>query len=794
MERTSLGAPGLGRVLVVLALAHGALLGAVVLLGAGDDETRRLLSNASFLVWSVVFAGTAVRAWRGSHGSERRRWSVFAAAAFTVTLGNVAWFWYQHLAAVQPSPSLAEVGYLLTLLLLALCLLRGLVERSGNQGPALRPMLDALMVGVGLFAVWWVLGVQQVWGSGPVGAGHALLVAFPVLDVIVLTLALLNLQRGSPGPLRLMAAAMVPYTLADSGWALLALGDGYAPGTHPLDGAWVWAYGLLAASATRAWPGSPVPATRASWQTMAWPFLPALLGLVVLSVADLAETDYFEMALGALLFALGLARLGLLVRDHSALLGSLEAAVVERTAQLRSTHDELARQANTDSLTGLGNRRRFITLLDEVLSHRGRPGPNRRDVTVVLLDVDDFKGVNDAFGHVAGDELLTVVARRLEGSCPTGGVVCRLGGDEFAVLLVGAAATGAGQAVAGMVAAVRSPVTLGTGHAVVPHVSAGVTSAQPGDEGADVLVRADVAVYAAKGGGKNRFEVYDPSRHARVLASHRLQAELVHAADDGQLVLHYQPHLDLMTGRVLGCEALVRWDHPELGLLMPGDFVPDAERSSAIDALGSWVLSQACRQAATWDARHPGSDLEMSVNLSRRQMRRGDLAYEVSGVLAACGLDPSRLVLEVTESALVDDDEAVDVLHELKALGVRVAMDDFGTGYSSLAQLRHLPVDVLKVDRSFVADMVDDAGCRELVRAVLGLADTFALTTVAEGVETHEQRLALLSLGCATGQGWLFGRAVPAAEFAATWLRTELADAVQARVSDGRRTPATTGR
>ncbi len=425
-----------------------------------------------------------------------------------MTLGNVAWFWYQHLAALQPSPSLAEVGYLLTLLLLALCLLRGLVERSGHQGPALRPMLDALMVGVGLFAVWWVLGVQQVWGSGPDGAGHALLVAFPVLDVIVLTLALLNLQRGSPGPLRLMAAAMVPYTLADSGWALLALGDGYAPGTHPLDGAWVWAYGLLAASATRAWPGSPVPATRASWQTMAWPFLPALPG------------------------------------EHGQ-------------------------------------------------SHRsGQPPP------------------------------LHHPPRR--GSLPPGptgaepaGVVCRLGGDEFAVLLVGAAATGAGQAVAGMVAAARSPVTLGTGHAVVPHVSAGVTSAQPGDEGADVLVRADVAVYAAKGGGKNRFEVYDPSRHARVLASHRLQAELVHAADDGQLVLHYQPHLDLMTGRVLGCEALVRWDHPELGLLMPGDFVPDAERSSAIDALGSWVLSRACRQAATWDARHPGSDLEMSVNLSR---------------------------------------------------------------------------------------------------------------------------------------------------------------------------------
>jgi diguanylate cyclase (GGDEF)-like protein len=384
-------------------------------------------------------------------------------------------------------------------------------------------------------------------------------------------------------------------------------------------------------------------------------------------------------------------------------------------------------------------------------------------VSLLLIDLDDFKDVNDSRGHATGDELLLVISERLRTCVRPGDVVARMGGDEFAVVVAGGAdaARAVGQRV---LTSLALPVPL-DGGAVTVRASVGVAVAgdAAGGTADDLLRDADLAMYLAKAQGKNRVVVYAEG----MAESARRRAELAHDLDDaaasGQLEVYYQPTVRLSDGRTTGFEALVRWNHPDRGLIAPVEFIPLAEETGAITRIGGWVLREALRQGAAWST-ETGTPLRMAVNLSPRQFEDGGVTAAVVAALEETGFPASQLTLEVTEGVLVQDlDSVVAELQALRDLGIRIAIDDFGTGFSGLSYLRHLPADILKIDRSFVMDLPGGQSATTLISSILELARTLGLDVVAEGVETDEQRRTLLDLECVSAQGYFFARPEPAA-------------------------------
>jgi diguanylate cyclase (GGDEF)-like protein len=386
-------------------------------------------------------------------------------------------------------------------------------------------------------------------------------------------------------------------------------------------------------------------------------------------------------------------------------------------------------------------------------------------VAVLFVDVDHFKVVNDSLGHSIGDRLLVLVADALTSAVRPGDTVARFGGDEFAILCEDlcdvAEAVAIGERIQNVV---TTPFVLDErDHHVT--VSTGIAIADsPGPSAAELLRDADSAMYQAKDAGRSRSVLFAPVMRTRAL--HRLDTELSlrHAITEGDLRLYYQPIVNLATGRTNGVEALVRWEHPNRGIILPDEFIPVAEATGLIVPLGEWVLGEACRQTHTWHVEYPDlAHLTVAVNLSGRQITQTDLVSVIANILAHTGLDPARLVLEITESVLMRDAAfTVAALGALKALGVGISVDDFGTGYSSLSYLKEFPVDILKIDKSFVDGLGDDDHDSAIVRATINLAHSLGLTTVAEGTETAIQVRTLTELGCDKAQGYLFSRPGPA--------------------------------
>jgi diguanylate cyclase (GGDEF)-like protein len=443
---------------------------------------------------------------------------------------------------------------------------------------------------------------------------------------------------------------------------------------------------------------------------------------------------------------------------------------LEDITERRRVEDRITHLAHYDALTDLPNRALFHEQLKRELA-RIAPG---EQLAVMYIDIDEFKSVNDTLGHLIGDELLKSVAVSLGRCVRDTDFVARLGGDEFAIVQTGVRTA---DDVTGLVTrvldAIREPYEC-LGHQVTTDASIGIALApQHGTDLDQILKNADLAMYAAKSAGRRTYRFFEPEMDARVRARRILEMDLRQAISDGAFEVHYQPCVSLRDNKITGCEALLRWRHSERGMISPAEFIPIAEETGLINQLGEWVLTTACAEATTWP-----DHIKLAVNVSPVQFKSGTLALKIVAVLAASGLPASRLELEITEAVLIRDDEAaLAILHQLRAIGVGIALDDFGTGYSSLSYLQRFPFDKIKIDRCFVNDIAEPDGSSCIVQAVVNIAAARQMTTTAEGVETQQQRELLRALGCAEMQGYLFSPAKPAAEIRQLFHREQSAGA-----------------
>ena len=434
----------------------------------------------------------------------------------------------------------------------------------------------------------------------------------------------------------------------------------------------------------------------------------------------------------------------------------------------KKAEEQITHQAFHDMLTNLPNRALLLNRLEQALARAARTGDA---IGLLFVDLDNFKVINDSLGHEAGDTLLQTIADRLRECTRPGDTVARIGGDEFVILLEELSGAEEAEAIAERAtAAILLPLRLGE-RDVFPGASIGLTTTVLDDNrtAGDLLRDADTAMYQAKLQGKGRYVRFDLSMNTRAQERLELEADMRQALARGEFVVHYQPIMELQSGRMAGVEALVRWQHPTRGMISPAKFIPIAEETGMIVSLGRWVLQQACREARRWQTTYPEAfDMVMSVNLSIRQMMEDDIIPQVAAILEETGLAPKHLKLEITESMMLHDPTAtIQTMIGLQALGIRLAIDDFGTGYSSMSYLSQLPLNTLKIDRSFINRIGVSSGDEAIVRTIISLARTLRLSVTCEGIETQEQFTYLQNLGCDLGQGYLMHKPLPGAQIEA---------------------------
>jgi diguanylate cyclase (GGDEF)-like protein len=738
---------------VALLIGLGAVGGYFLLPGSGWKD-------AGYSVIGFASVATVLVGIRLHRPVERRGWYAIAAGNLCFVLGDGVYDVYELLHQPVPFPSIADLFYLggyPFLIFGVVCLTREPAHKRGAR----ESYADAAIVTFGALALSWHF-LMASYAQSSAGAFATLVTfAYPVMDLGVVFIVVRGLVSGrSRDPvLKLLVVAMVTMIVADFGYDVLSLSGSYTVG-NPLDAGWLMNYVLVGAAALHPGPKTAQPRSTSDRSSDSGVRLPvvALAGFVapvILLVAALmgSVADVVALAgISIILFALVVVRMRWMVARITSQTRSLEEALTVRA----TLETELRHQAFHDGLTGLANRALLHDRVDHALATASR---TRGPVAVCFCDLDGFKGVNDSLGHLVGDAVLIAVGERLRTVVRPGDTVARLGGDEFAVLMEDIDNPAAATAVAERIVSVlRQPMKV-RDRRVGLSVSVGVAVADQYATTERLLSSADSAMYEAKAAGKDRFEIFEESMHARIAERLDLSNALDAALENDEFFLEYQPQFSLATGALVGVEALARWNHPTLGLVGPNRFIPVAEETGHIVPLGRWVIEKACEQGAEW-SRSGGAGLTVSVNLSGRQLQDRNLLDDVRTTLSLSGLAARQLVLEITESVLIADTRrSLQVLTDLKTIGVSLSIDDFGTGYSSLSSLRRMPVDELKIDRSFVDSLVDTTGeGAAFVTTIIRLAQNLGLRTVAEGIEHRDQEKLLTELGCDIGQGFLLAR------------------------------------
>jgi diguanylate cyclase (GGDEF)-like protein len=722
--------------------------GAIVAFYLFPDLQDALYLLIGFTAAVAIVVGSRI------HGPRQRGWATLAAGIALYALGDLVYTIIVSTTGTEPFPSLADGPYLAGQLLVVIGIARlaAPLER-GLYRPAL---IDAALVATaGAFVAWPVLLDPMVAGQvDPVGGAVAL--SYPLLDLVLIgVLARHLLQPGwkTPSILLLMGGA-VAWLFADLVYAGLSLSGEYVSGTW-LDAGWLIAYVLVGASALHPSMAHVVRVTESHEATVSNGRL-VLIGLMlmipvvvfVLHGPLIHPGDFTAFAAGSVVVGfLGSVRL----------LGALHASRVMLSEQ-RALKGELVHRARTDRLTGLANREAIGDRLAAVLD-TGEP------VGFVFLDLDDFKRVNDAYGHPTGQAVLREVADRLRSVAVDPEGVARLGGDEFAIVVCPCADEMEATKVALQVLDALEPEMSLSGQRFRINASIGIVWSSSGALKADeVLSRADIAMYQAKGRGGGCYAVFEPEMHERAVARTQLQNDLDGAVARGEIEPWFQPIFDVSSLNLIGVEALARWHHPQRGLVAPDEFIPIAELSGAITEIDRHIVRVATARVAEWDQLLAGT-LQLHVNITPREAADMATVDWIASAIADSGLSADSLVVEVTETALIDEPAVAPVLARLKALGVRLSIDDFGSRYAVLTQLGRLPIDIVKLDRSVLSGITTRAGF-QLFQGITRLAQSLHLETVAEGVESTDVLPVLHRLGCNAAQGYALGRPMPAAEFA----------------------------
>jgi diguanylate cyclase (GGDEF)-like protein len=750
------------------------------------------------LIYTVMGLGSTVcvlLAIRLHRPAERLGWYLLAAANSCFVLGDGILDTYDlFLHRAAPYPSVADALYLLGYPFLFAGVFR--VTRPRETPGSRERWADAAMMSVGALALSWQFLMGSYAHDGTVSVlGRLVTLAYPIMDLGVLFIVVTALLSGAARrPVdRLVCAAVAATLVADFVYDILVLHGMYQVG-NAVDAGFLLNYLLLAAAALHPSMATPsvdardAPRRRRLWLPMvaAAGFIsPAILlvGTALgrhVDVAVLAATTMVLFSLAVLRAAWLFSRLRIQTGQLRQRGESLNAAL----AAQESLQEDLRHQAFHDGLTGLANR----ALLDDRMEHALEASP-RLSGTVALCfcDLDGFKAVNDSFGHRFGDALLVLVSKRLASVVRGGDTVARLGGDEFAILLENVEDVEVVTALAERIVSVLRQPAIIDGNQIQLSVSVGVAFAEADATSERLLSEADAAVYEAKASGKDRYAVFETFMRSRIIDRMALMNSFQGSLQRSEFFLEYQPQIRLADGELEGFEALVRWQHPALGQVGPYRFIPLAEETGFIVPLGRWILETACIEAADWV--HPdGKPLTVSVNLSGRQLQDPRLLDDVQAALSYSGLLPERLVLEITETVLMANPaQSAQVLREFRKMGIRIAIDDFGVGHSSLNYLRQFPVDILKIDKSFIdalADPEDDGAV--FVETLLRLARDLHLSTTAEGIEHQIQRDTLTRLHCDSAQGYLMSRPLgsgAARGFIRRAADPSEADAVQAPVA-----------
>ncbi len=704
---------------------------------------------AGSVVYDLIGLATAVGillALRLHRPERPAMWRWFAAGQITFVIGDVIYGYYEQVLDKSPYPSPADVFYLASYPMLVMGLLLLVRRRRSGSGD----LIDAAIVATGIGLVFWLFVLQPVAADAGVSAlERVTTVAYPAADTLLIALlARLFTSGGARSPsARLLVAGAVLMLAADTAFAVLPLYT--SASLHLADPIFLLSYVLWSAAALH--------------PSMAGERGGGARGAATVGPSRLLLFGACSLLAPALLFVPGIGGSPIGRFSVAVGAGALILLVIARMSgfvfEVRRQSAELTRAAMQDELTGLASRRCLEDTLRDALAGGGRP-------QIALLGLNGFKNVNDELGRPVGDRLLTSLATRLRAVAPDDALIARIGGDEFAVLLVSSSAEEARTVASTLAHTLSAPVAVG-GHELYVGVAIGLAGGA-GVTPVELLRQAESAMYAAKQTGEP-VRRWSPTLDERAGEFVRLGAEIRAALDSGQFRVVYQPIVDLPSGRVAAVEALVRWEHPTRGLVSPAAFIPVAERNGLIVELGEWILRTACHRLAAWRASlGAGAPDRVSVNVSARQLARPHFAATVAAALADSGLPASCLAVEVTETAVFEGGQAVVALHELRALGVRIALDDFGTGHSSLGLLQTVPVDILKVDKSFVDDVTEAGRHTVIAEALYQVSSGLGLVAVAEGVETAAQAEALHRIGYRYLQGFHFGRPVADPDFALT--------------------------